>query len=562
MDINNENPRRHERRRVSIDGFSGGRPATRPVVRLDYALRREPSTRAVMQGDVAVMQANPAITIPIPVELDIPREQDVAETPQAEYPNASTARRQHRRIDMELPGQESEGRSHPVFRKRLGVLRHWAFKASVGAIILVLLVGGVLFTQGFFNAKKVFKGGAHAAALQPQVDPNLLKGEGDGRINILLLGNGGPGHDGADLTDTMMVASIDPVNNTAVLLSIPRDLWVEVPKHGSMKINAAYAMGKSDYLGKFDSSNADTKAVMAGFKSADSVVESTLGIDIHYNFLVNFSAFKSGVDAVGGVVVNVPEQLSDRSMAWENHGNPVLAEAGIQQFDGRQALMYVRSRHSSSDFARSERQRSVILALKEKAISLDTLSNPVKISQLMSAFGDNMVTDMNLSDASRLYQISKGISGDNIKSISFDDKNNVLIRTGRVGNQSVVMPLAGMYEYEDMRMFVRKALPDGFIIKENSAITVLNGTSISGKATNEGEDLKSFGYNVIGVGNTPKLSFNQTQLIDLTGGKDKYTLNYLEQRFGVKATSQLPGTIQAGQSDFILILGTNETSSR
>jgi LCP family protein required for cell wall assembly len=519
-------------------------PVSRPVIRLDRALHRE----AMGPAEPAPV-AQPVAPDAVPVSSAQKRVSD--SRPQL-----------RRRLDMELPGDQPGAFRHPVFRRRLGVLRHWAFRATAGAAILILLTGGLLFTQGFFSAQKVFKGGAHAAALQAHVDPNLLKGEGDGRVNILLLGNGGPNHDGADLTDTMMVASIDPINHKAVLISIPRDLWVKVPGHGSMKINAAYAMGKYDFIGKIDTTNNNTNAVLAGFKTADQVVESTLGIPIHYNLLVNFPAFKKGVDAVGGVTINVPELLYDRSMAWENHNNPILAKPGVQHFNGQKALLYVRSRHTSSDFARAERQRAVIEALKEKIVSIGTLSNPLKLSQLMSAFGNNVVTDLSLTDAGRLYQLVKLIPGGEVKSLGFTDPGHMLVRTGRVGNQSVVLPLAGMNNYDPIRLFVRKALPDGFIVKENAPVTVLNGTKVAGLATKESKDLKTYGYNVINVANAPVKNFTTTTLVDLSGGKDKYTKHYLEQRFGLKAVSQLPDTIQNDGSHFILILGSDETSSQ
>ncbi|HET6924434.1 MAG TPA: LCP family protein, partial [Candidatus Saccharimonadales bacterium] len=154
--------------------------------------------------------------------------------------------------------------------------RKWMLRGGLAFAVMLLLIGGLLFYQGLSKVHKVFKGSANRpAALQANVDPQLLKGEGDGRVNILLLGNGGNGHDGPDLTDTIMVASIDPVNKTADLLSVPRDLWVKMPNGfmgASQKINAAYEDGKYTYLHRQDASNANYKAVEAGFASADKVV--------------------------------------------------------------------------------------------------------------------------------------------------------------------------------------------------------------------------------------------------------------------------------------------------
>jgi LCP family protein required for cell wall assembly len=312
-----------------------------------------------------------------------------------------------------------------------------------------------------------------------------------------------------------------------------------------------------------DSSNKNTQAVKAGFETADKAVEQVLGINIHYNLLVNFRSFQQAVDSLGGVNINVPKQLYDPTMAWENHWNPVLAKAGQQQFNGKQALLYARSRETSSDFARSERQRALILAIKQKVVTLGTLSNPFKISKLMSAFGNNVVTDLSLSDAGRLYSLTKDIADSNIKSIGLATDTVKLVTTGRVGNQSVVLPTAGQDNYDDIKMFVRKSLPDGFILKENARVVVLNGTGIEGLATEKADDLKSYSYNVTRVESAPTDAYQRTVLVNLSGNKNPYTKHYLEQRFGTQATTSLPdSTLQKAGADFILILGRDETSSR
>ena len=115
-------------------------------------------------------------------------------------------------------------------------------------------------------------------------------------------------------------------------------------------------------------------------------MESVLGVTIDYNALVDFQAFQQAVDTVGGVTVNVPTDLVDPTMAWQNGNNPLLAKAGIDSFNGAQALNYVRSRETTSDFARSQRQRAVIEALKAKVDTLSTLSNPAKLAGLFRCF--------------------------------------------------------------------------------------------------------------------------------------------------------------------------------
>ncbi|HSX36621.1 MAG TPA: LCP family protein [Patescibacteria group bacterium] len=470
------------------------------------------------------------------------------------------------RLDMALPegGAPSANHSHPIVRRsKWRGVRKWSFRTAIASLVLVIGIGGLLFSQGYLKLHKVFKGGAvSAASLQANVDPSLLKGEGDGRVNVLLLGIGGDGHEAPDLTDTMMVASIDPVNHTATLLSVPRDLWVNLPGAGSSKINAAYETGKYKYLGKISEDNSNSKAIQAGFNSVDQTVENVLGVPIHYNMLLDFQAFRQAVDTLSGVQVNVPEQLYDPTMAWENSNNPVLAKAGAQTFDGKHALIYVRSRETSSDFARGERQRSVLLALKDKAVTLGTLSNPVKISGLINAFGNNVQTDLGLSDAGRMYSIIKSIGNSNVQSLDLDTAPNVFVTTGDINGQSVVEPKAGLFDYSAIQSFVRTQLQDGYIKKENAVVTVLNGTTVAGLATAKAAELKGYGYNVGTVASAPTSGYDQTVLIDLSHGKDKYTKHYLEQRFNTTAVTTLPDTaIAPGGADFILVLGNDETAS-
>jgi polyisoprenyl-teichoic acid--peptidoglycan teichoic acid transferase len=459
----------------------------------------------------------------------------------------------------------AHGRRHKTGPKH-AKLRRRLKRGSLVLVVLIVLVVGFLFAKGYLQLRHVFRGGAsHAAALAADVDPSQLKGEGAGRINILLLGIGGVGHDGPDLTDTMLVASIDPVNNKAVLLSVPRDLWIKEPDNymgNYQKINAAYEAGKYDYLNEENESNANQNAINAGFKTADEAVSGVLGIQIEYNALVDFQAFQQAVNTVGGVTVNVPTELYDPTMAWENNWNPVLAKPGIQTMNGKQALNYVRSRETTSDFARTQRQRAVILALKQKALTLGTLSNPIKISNLLSAFGDNVRTDMSLTDANALYNLLKKINNSNIQSVGLADPPNNYVTTADEDGLSVVEPTAGEFDYSQIQTYVRKTLPDGYLAKENANITVLNGTTVPGLAATEAAVLKSYDYNVGTVADAPTQTYQKTVIVDLTNGKDKYTKNYLQERFGVQAVTTLPDkSIQPGRANFVIIIGEDEATS-
>ncbi len=432
-------------------------------------------------------------------------------------------------------------------------------RTVIGLMSLLIIVGAYFALKVFFLERNVLKGGGKAPALAKTVDINQLKGEGDGRINILILGTGGPGHDGGDLTDTIMLASIDPVNNTTSLLSIPRDLWVKIPDDGYQKLNAAYFYGMANSKAK----NKD-QVIRDGLQKLDDTLAPILGVTIHYHTIIDFQAFRQSVDTVGGIDVNVPEDLYDPTIAWENNYNPYIAKKGVQHMDGAKALLYSKSRETSSDFARGERQRLVMIALKEKIFTLGTFSNPVKVSSLLTSLGDNVFTDFSLSDISRLYEIVGQIPSSAITSLDLVTPPNNLLTTGNVNGLSIVQPRAGLFEYDAINDYVRRALRDGFLAKENASVAVYNATDVGGVATREANTLKSYGYNVTTIENAPKTTNPlKTTVVDLTKGKNKYTKNYLQQRFGVSVVSKVPsetGITPPVGTAFVIIIGQDVAS--
>jgi LCP family protein required for cell wall assembly len=451
-------------------------------------------------------------------------------------------------VDEESKKKRRGARGHTSRRRRV-------IKRAALSLLALIIVGGAFFAIRLYILEKhVLRGGGRAPALAENVDINKLKGEGDGRVNILLLGNGGPGHEGPDLTDTILLASIDPINHNTALLSIPRDLWVKIPGDGYQKINAAYVYGKQQSRAK-----SETQKDQAGLALLDKTLEPILGVPIHYHAVVDFAAFKQTVNAIGGVTFNVPETLYDPTIAWENHGNSYIAMKGTQTFNGDKALLYARSRETSSDFARGQRQRQLMVAIKDKTFSLGTFSNPVKVSNLLSSLGNNVYTDFNLDDMMRLYKIMGKIPSSSINSIDLVTPPHNLLTTGNMNGLSIVQPRAGLFDYDAIQNYVRNALKDSYIAKENSQIAIYNATDIVGMATKQSNYLKSYGYNVVTVGNTPTpTNPNKTQIIDLTKGAAKYTRHYLEGRYGVSATTSLPaslGVTPPQGTSFVIIVG-------
>ncbi len=492
-----------------------------------------------------------------------PSAQNPLTTTAAVRPNTSMASTRgvnlNQNIKLDLP--KSSGEKKKRRNKKKIVLR------SFMALFLVsILFVGLFFGNAYLKAKKIFGGGGNAPSLNANVDPTKLKGEGDGRVNILMLGKGGPGHEGADLTDTLLIMSIDPVQKEAAMLSVPRDFWVKTDS-GQSKINSVYANAKYKVLNGKKTSDINTRAEQAGLAAIESEIEEILGIPVHYNAMVDFNAFEKAINTVGGIDINVKKE----GVVYERLWNPITRKTfildvkqGQNHFNGERALFYARSRHTSArgDFDRAERQRSVILALKDKVMSAGTYGNPAKLTQLVNEFGDHVRSNMSTGEVLRVYDIMKGIDSSKVTSVGLADPPNVLVATGMHNGQSIVQPKAGLYDYTAIQNFVRNTLRDGYLKKEDASIAVFNGSTTVGLAAKRADELKSFGYNITTVANAPTKNYSKTVLVDLTGGKKKYTQHYLEQRLKVTAVTTIPdGTINPNGAEFVIILGQNESAN-
>ena len=401
-------------------------------------------------------------------------------------------------------------------------------------VVLTLLLAGVL-AGGWFGwrawqaTKNIFGNGsgAGALALQDSFDVTQLKGEGDGRVNILLLGFGAEGHEGPNLSDTIMVVSLDPKTKNTAMLSIPRDLYVKLPGVGQYatqygKINAANVYGGPDYAAR--------------------VIQTVIGVPIHYYVVMDFSGFKQAVDAVGGVDINVPEAIYDSEYPCDN-GRTVCGfkiSAGQQHMNGTIALKYARSRKSTSDFDRAARQQQVIAALRDKSLQLSTLSNPVKLLGLIEALGTHVKSNLQTDEIKKLAVIAKDIDMAKVgKEVLDTDRSESLLRGGidiipEAGY--IEVPKLGNFSYGDIHDFVKSIFTDGYIVEENALVEIQNGSGVPGLAGSVTKSLKSAHYNVTSATNAGEY-YAKTVIYDYTGGQKPYTLNYLENRFKVKAQS-------------------------
>lgn len=370
-----------------------------------------------------------------------------------------------------------------------------------------------------------------------------LKGEDEGRVNILLLGVGDPGHDGEQLSDTNMVLSINTKSNPAQvsLISIPRDTRVYIPGHGYAKINEANSDG--------------------GPQLAEQTVSDTLGIPIHYYVSADFSGLKQAVDAVGGVDIHNIDTLSDPEYPCDNNqwrSCGFTLKPGDYHMDGTTALKYARCRKGTcgDDYGRAARQQQVLQAMREKALSLQTLSNPAKVTNLINSVGDNVKTDLSLNNMMRLRDLTKDVKTNDLISVVFSVKPNGFLKQDPYSSD--LLPAAG--NFDDIQAFVKDVFTLGPIWKEEADVTIENGTTTVGLALKFKGKIDADGdiVTVASVGNADTKDYTTTKIIDYTGGQKPNTAAYLEKMVGtgVKVT-QPSEPVKNPTVDFEVILGSD-----
>lgn len=223
-----------------------------------------------------------------------------------------------------------------------------------------------------------------------------------------------------------MVISVDPQTDTASILSIPRDLYVQIPGYGQDRINTALVYGarEGDYLD--------------GAALAMQTVSSNLGIPINHFVLVDFGAFVRTIDLLEGIDVQVPYEINDSMYPDMDYGyDPLYIPAGLQHFDGQTALKYARTRHADSDFNRAYRQQQVLFAARSKALSLGLTQMLVRAPSLYREVEDGVRTDLSLEQILRLAKTIGDIPSENMRNEVLDQDYVTSFRTP--GGASVLL---------------------------------------------------------------------------------------------------------------------------
>lgn len=369
----------------------------------------------------------------------------------------------------------------------------------------------------------------------------IMEGQKEDRINILLLGIGGPGHDGPYLSDTNIIVSVKPSTREVAMISIPRDLGVKIADAGVNKINYADALG-------------ETKNPGAGGEYARKIFEETFDLEIPYYIRVDFTAFEEIINSVGGLEVEIKNSFTDQAYPGPSYSyQTVQFTQGIEQMDGARALIYARSRHGTngenSDFARSRRQQQIMSLLKDKLMSFETYSNPVKIKEIMDSLSKNISTNLNIGQIIYLGNLVKNTQQSDIKNLVLDSGVNGFT-VPYIGDNGAFMlaPRGGKLDYINYaidRVFDNVTTTPNWTmvvndesiykfstVKNNSSSTdqrhtipiwpnikieILNGTWRAGLASRYQSKLEDNGFNVVSVGNADKRPTDKTSIYLVKG---------------------------------------------
>ncbi len=491
----------------------------------------------------------------------------------------------HRYVMLALPVirsmmQMKEHFGHVKHEEEVTVKRERALKKTIAvllsALLILLLIIGTL--KVLVRLKEIALGMVSMAGTDLQKDEH-------GFTNVLLLGEGDNDHDGVDLTDTVMIASLDPdKTESAVLFSIPRDTYIlNAGKMGKGRINSLYR----DYKISLERKGMkEPEASQAALAQLDEEVGTLLGMKIHGSIKVNFSGFTEAIDAIGGIDVVVPEDLVDPEYPGPNYSYQTFSIGkGLQHLDGATALKYARSRHSTSDFSRSARQQQIIAAAVQKVKDDGIIRNAGRITELLSIIAKNVESTLSTRELMGLASMGKSIDHGKMVNIQLNDQNGLYGSTIQPGGflysppreefdgAAVLLPVSVPefpVTWKQIRSFSTLLMTHRELFLHTPRIIVLNAGAKPGSARLIGGELYRYLFNVQNTHNYAKgknpsfpnsfIVIHAALLQDDTRSADQKaaqeTAEFLSKTFGMKVTVDPDGqAFSQDDADIAIVLG-------
>jgi LCP family protein required for cell wall assembly len=430
----------------------------------------------------------------------------------------------------------------------------------ISFIILYGLFYGCFFLYKTYSIGKKINPEANSSfsileTIKSMANPNLprIKGSEDGQINILLLGMAGKGKPGQNLTDTLMVASIDTKTNRVALLSIPRDLYVSVPDAKvNTKINSVYQYGLSS------SQNDEARAA----EIIQKTIANITGFSIDYYIILNFDGFQKAIDDIGGINIISERDIYDERYPGPNYSYETFKlSKGLHHLDGATALKYARERHGDpeGDFGRAKRQQQIMQSAKNKVFSTDTLMNVFTLNNLFNTLGDNIKTNVAMEEFPSFFELAKKLDTNNINNVVIDAWNRdsllkvshvqygdirAFVLIPRVGNYSEIHDVAK--NIFDLNTIKRRKEE---IAKENAKLIIINQSgdpkivSKIKKVLQENLNYK----NIQLISSPAKKIMEKTFVYDATDGRKPFTLDEL----AIKLPADVSYAFEENNSDLM-----------
>jgi len=405
-------------------------------------------------------------------------------------------------------------------------------------------------------------------------------------FNIAVFGYGGGTHEGTYLTDTILVAHVDPKAKKVFLVSIPRDIWVFLPTNGNngqhWKINAAYALGLDDrgYPDKLPEYSGDNGAGnMAKF-----ALQTVTGLDIPYFVALDFDGFTHSIDTLGGVDINVSPAFTDplypitgmeedlcghteeeipdldaeaattsAELVWPCRYETLQFDAGYQHMDGETALKYVRSRHSKedgSDFGRALRQQKLLLAVKQKIFSIGFVS---RVIPFLDSLGNDFKTDLQLSDVKTLIEHASELNDYEVETLALTD-DNYLVQTRSDNGQNILASIDGVDRWDSIHTWLANTFA-GKPVPVLPVVKVINGTKAPGLAQHAGSRLESEGFKTVQPENAAE-ELTHTTVTIYNRGITEAKLDLLRKEFNVNRIYEDTTATPSGYN-IVVTLGTD-----
>lgn len=415
------------------------------------------------------------------------------------------------------------------------------------ALLIAISFGGYYALRMISASSKIFNG--NIVDLFSKVE---LKKDENNRTNILIFGTSEDGdngtHPGGHLTDSIMVASYNHETKAVSFVSLPRDLWVKLDEACSVgyyeRINTVYMCG---------SDNGENESVGAN-ALAKKVTEIT-GLAINYYVHVNFGAVEKLVDAVGGLQVMIesedPRGIADEGFAYPNGLTPVL--------NGHEVLDLTRARNAyvgygiPSNFEREKNQQRALQALFKKIMSSESLYNINRISAIMETLGDNLKTDITMSEVRSAIDLGKQIDLENGEKLGFQDSGNAVVKSANIGGRSVLVPVAGEFDYSGIRSFITKRLNSEPFVKEEAVIGVYNASGVEGLARLKAAEIEAKGFTVGEISNASDQTWPSDVVIYQLNPEKPETGKKLSAIYNQEVTESAPSFSYDLTMDFLVV---------